>query len=538
MPGLVQSLQGADLSYLRIVAEQWKLALQTSDARGALQQLEAELPGAIAASWAQLPETAQHAITALSAADGRLPWGQFTRQFGSLREMGEARRDKDQPHLHPTSTTEVLWYRGLIGRAFFDTPDGLGEFAYLPDEVQAVLSAAHPVEQPFGRPARPEERANITAVNDRILDQACTLLAGLRMGLPENELAAAEPWLLAPDALTSLLKAARLVTADGKPIPETTRRFLEAPRGQALAMLASAWLQAADFNELRFLSGIQIEGHWENDALAARQKILAFVRSAPPGQWWSIAALVADVKSRQPDFQRPAGDYDSWYLRRAATGEYLRGFASWDQVDGALITWMLRVPLYSLGFVDLAGPAAQPAAFRWSQWADALLKGQSPIRFKVEGLKLKVDSQGKVLIPAFAPRAARYLVARFCDWPSPQKDGYVYRITAASLEKARKQGLKVRQLLALLKAHNAAPLPPNLVQALKRWELQGAQVQIGKFLVLKVGSTAALKALRASRAARYLGEPLGPAAIEVKPGAGQHVLQALLELGFLGELED
>jgi hypothetical protein len=80
-------------------------------------------------------------------------------------------------------------------------------------------------------------------------------------------------------------------------------------------------------------------------------------------------------------------------------------------------------------------------------------------------------------------------------------------------------------------------LPPNLAQALKRWEQQGTQVRLGNSLVLRLGSAAALKALRASRAARYLGEPLGPAAIAVKPGAGPQVLQVLLEIGYLGELE-
>jgi hypothetical protein len=114
----------------------------------------------------------------------------------------------------------------------------------------------------------------------------------------------------------------------------------------------------------------------------------------------------------------------------------------------------------------------------------------------------------------------------------------VYLISAAALEQARKQGLKVSQLLALLKANSSAPLPPNLLQALKRWEQQGTQARLQATLVLRLGSAAALKALRASKAARYLGEPLGPTAVVVKPGASQQVLGALLELGYLGELEE
>lgn len=539
MPGLAQSLEGQDLGRLRIVAELWGIELQALDARSALQQLEELLPQAVADGLADLNAEAQQALAALSAQAGRSPWGQFARNFGELRELGPARREKEQPHLHPLSATEELWYRGLVARAFFDMPDGLREFAYVPDELLAVLEASRPAAQPYGRPARPEERSRIALATDRILDQACTLLAALRMGLNAEELAAAENWHIPVEALKALLAAAKILDAKGLPVPEATRRFLEAQRSQALMILASTWLSSREFNELRLLPGLNTEGNWENDAFMARQKVLGFARSAPTGQWWSISALLADVKARNPDFQRPAADFDSWYLRDLVSGEYLRGFAHWDVVDGALIAYILRGFMHALGLVDLASSAAgQPAAaFRWGRWAEKLLEGKAPTGFKVEGSKLKVDSQGKLLVPASSPRATRYLLARFCEWLPQQKDGYFYRISAASLDKARKQGLKVGQLLSLLKAHSAAPLPPNLAQALKRWEQQGTQARLGTTLVLRVGSAAALKALRASRGSRYLGELLGPSAIAVKPGAGQQVLQALLELGYLGELE-
>jgi hypothetical protein len=93
-------------------------------------------------------------------------------------------------------------------------------------------------------------------------------------------------------------------------------------------------------------------------------------------------------------------------------------------------------------------------------------------------------------------------------------------------------------VLALLKAQVGKALPPNVGQALQRWEQYGAQAQLAPQLVLRLPSAAALKALRASRAARWLGELLGPLAITVQPGAGQQVIQVLLELGYLGELEE
>lgn len=539
MPGLSASLQGHDLGHLIVIGQQWGLELHPRDSQQAIELLEADLPAAVATGFDSLAVDTQRAIRELAAIN-RLPWGQFERKYGPLREMGPGRREKQQPEQNPISLTETLWYRGLIGRAFFDTADGPREFAYIPDELLAVIPREAEARRPIGRAARPAERAIEQLASDAILDQACTLLAGLRRELEEPQLGEAEAWLLPVDGLKRLLASADLLDERGKPNSEAIRKFLESPRGAALAWLVQAWLDSDEFNELRLVPGLRAEGNWENTPVATRQRLLEFVRSAPPGQWWSLDALIADVKAGQPDFQRTAGDYDSWYLRHEASGEYLRGFQHWGEVDGALIAFFVRGPLHALGLLDLAGPSERnPAtAFRWTRWAAALLQGHAFRGAKVETLKLKIDSRGRVLLPTLAPRAVRYLVARFCEWRPKQKDGYLYQITAHSLEAARKQGLKVKQLVALLKANSSAPLPPNLLQALKRWETQGTQARLGTALVLRVGSAAALKALRASRAARFLGEPVGPTAILVKPGAGQQVMQALLELGYLGALEE
>jgi hypothetical protein len=96
--------------------------------------------------------------------------------------------------------------------------------------------------------------------------------------------------------------------------------------------------------------------------------------------YWSLEAFVDGVRQNHPDFQRPAGDYDSWYLREEASGEFLRGFKRWDAVDGALLRFVICGPLHWLGIVDLAAPEVgkQPSAFRFTAWASALLSGKAP----------------------------------------------------------------------------------------------------------------------------------------------------------------
>ncbi|MGH2582790.1 MAG: hypothetical protein ACRDFQ_07825, partial [Anaerolineales bacterium] len=498
MPGLAQSLEGHDLGHIRILAGIWGIELKARDAREGIDHLSHAMLSkeTITKEVGKLETGAHRALSDLASARGRLPWAQFTRRHGELREMGPGRRDKEQPHLHPISATEILWYRGLVARAFFDSPEGPLEFAYIPDDLLRLLRpASRQPDAAYGRPARPEERRFVTLANDHILDEACTLLAGLRMGRDEDELMGAEEWRASIVVLKALLRAAKIFGASGQPLPDTTRKFLEADRGEALAWLAKAWRSTQEFNELHLLPGLKPEGYWENDPLRTRESILRFVKHVPAGQWWSIQSFIADVKKHDPDFQRPAGDYDSWYLRDGESGEYLRGFERWDRVDGAVISFIITGPMHWLGLLDLASNegGGNPNAFRWTAWSDALLGGRTPGKLARKTEKLKVDSQGRISASRLVPPAARYQLARFCEWLPKKRDLYQYQVTAGSLEAAKKQGLEVLQLIKLLKAHSGAPLPPNLLQALKRWEQQGPQASLQKKLVLRVNSAAALK---------------------------------------------
>jgi hypothetical protein len=55
-------------------------------------------------------------------------------------------------------------------------------------------------------------------------------------------------------------------------------------------------------------------------------------------------------------------------------------------------------------------------------------------------------------------------------------------------------------------------------------------------LVLRLSSPEILQELRTSRAARFLGDPLGLTTVIVKTGARDKVLAALAEMGYLGEI--
>lgn len=542
MPDLSHALQKHDLGFLKMVATAWGIEFSAPDGATALPVVvdgilnHAQIDEFIET----LPDDAQNALYTLMQNEGHIPWAAFARQYGELRPMGAARRDRERPDLKPAWTTEILWYRGLIGRDFMNLSGDKEpqEYAYIPEDLMGLLpSLQSSTPPPPGRPATPVECAHPNLVNDRILNDACTLLAALRLKLSEEELGGLA--LTMPvGALRDLLNAAHLLDYDGIPHPERTRAFLEAPRGKALAQLCQAWMEDKYFNELRLLPGLKFEGEWVNDPLRARQAILELVSQVPEAQWWSLSAFVAAIHERHPDFQRPAGDYDSWFIRQESTGNYLRGFGSWNEVDGALVRFLISGPMHWLGLLDLGdSETATPSAFRLSEWAEALWHGEPPEGLPSEDAPFKVNAEGRLRLPALTPRALRYQVARFCQWEGVKGSGasmeYVYRVTPGALERARAQNLRPSQLSGLLRRHAEGPLPPNLLQALDRWESQGTQAVVEQVSLLRVTAPEILAVLRKGRAARCLGDALNDTVVQVRPGMEEQLMAAIAEAGYL-----
>lgn len=556
MPDLEHTLQGHDLGFLRIVADTWGVELNSPDTVIALPlivQLIIEHPD-FAEVIESLPDDSKSVLLALIQNEGHLPWASFVRKYGDVRRMGSARRDRERPDRKPASAVEVLWYRGLVGRAFFNLPpeNEPQEYAYIPEDILPLLptlQSGTPI--PMGRPATPLEASFAILANDTILDHACTLLAALRLRMNETALSQLNLGGIPVPVLKGLLKAARLLDYDGLPYSDTTRGFLEAPRGRALAQLVQAWMEDKTFNELRFLPGLKFEGEWSNDPLHARTIILDLLSQLPEDRWWSLSAFQSAIREQQPDFQRPAGDYDSWFIRQESSGNYLRGFGSWDEVDGVLVRFIITGPMHWLGLIDLAtndptlsansSPQKMqlPTALRLSRWAASLWHGEAPENLSAEDGGIKPLQDGRLAVSSLVSRAVRYQIARFCQWDGEkEKDGhidYLYRLTPTALERAKTQGLRASQLVSLLRRHCETSIPPMLISALERWENNATQVQIEKVVLLRVTSPEILSALRRTQAARWLGESLNETTILIQPGMEEKVLRGLIEIGYLSE---
>jgi len=318
---------------------------------------------------------------------------------------------------------------------------------------------------------------------------------------------------------------------------KAVKNFLEASRSEAIDMLYNSWLNSQIFDELRLIPGLICEGEWKNQPLVTREFLMDLVNSIPRNKWWSLPAFIRAIKEKYPDFQRPAGDYDSWFIKRELDGVYLRGFAHWDAVDGALVKYFIQV-LHWLGKVDLASAEAGGSitAFRLVSWIEN--KGESAALDMSKGGRIVISSNGKITISRMFPRAIRYQIARFCEWDGERNDEYIYSVSSQSLKRASGQGLKAGQLLALLVKHTDGNVPPALVKALKRWETHGAEARMESLLLLRVSRPEVMEELRSSKAGKFLGELLSPTVVVVKSGATQKVMAALTELGLLAEIRE
>jgi hypothetical protein len=528
MPDLAHSLQGHDLGHIRIAAELWGIELRARDVDAAIREFAvgAQDPALATEVLEALSPEAQDALTALEQAGGRIPWASFSRQFGEIREMGAAKRDRDKPYLEPASPAEELYYRGLLGQAFFETGGVAQEFAYVPDDLLPLihheqLEDTGSEERILGRPATAPEYAHPLLATDHMLDDMTTQLASRRIG----QAVAPDPVLEAMTEATGLIEGEALQAA-------AVKSFLEASRRDALGRVIKAWRASGTFNELRLLPALVFEGSWSNRPLAARTILLRLLDRLPKQAWWNLQSFVEGIKEHYPDFQRPAGDYDSWFIKDAAEDRYLRGFEAWDRVDGALVRFFIVEVLHRLGLADLAQgrEEASPTSFRMlgPDGLDARMA-------RKEDQKLKLTAQGRITAPRLVPRAVRYQVSRFCEWDEQGPAAYQYRISARALQRAASQGLNTDQLIQLLAKHGDAGIPSAVAKALRRWQTVGTEARTETETVLRVTRPDIIQQLRQSKAARFLGEPLGPTSVIIKRGAQAKVVAALTELGVLAQ---
>jgi hypothetical protein len=557
MRSLFASLNDQPMALLRGIAELRGVTLATNNRGDAAGQLAASLaePAATAAALAVCSPAAQSAWSALHAAGGRMKAGIFARNSGGeIRAIGPGRLERETVWREPENPAEELWYRGLIYRAFADFGDGPMEYIYIPDDLAVPAEAARPqvhlasLIAPVSAPGGARKAQNTLAVD------ACSILAASREfpaqvdkagRLREADAEHLTAGLLPPGGDTARLEMLlTLARIQGWLKPDRGRLVLDTGSATAWLRLThweqmtaffKTWRDSGDaWNDLRHVPSLVAEGDWRNDPGLARRTVTQALRTLEPAAWYPIDGLIAHIKATSPDFQRPDGDYTRWYLRDAASGGYLAGFESWDDVEGRLLRFLITGPLFWLGALAL-DTAAAPSIFRLTSFGAAWLNNRTPAELP-RPARAVVGDDFTVAAPLTLPLIDRFRLLRFTE---PQLDSYEigqptrHRITRGSLARARAGGVKADAIVEFLRHTTGDKLSPHVTSALARWGQQSGTVRISKGAVLRVEDASILAALRADPAiAPLLGELISAQAVLVSEANLPRLLAIVQDTGY------
>lgn len=390
---------------LQAIAEAWHVSLVGNEQRGwVLSLAEAMLaPGALEGVVERFTPQARDALAELAREGGMLPSHRLSTRYGSIRRFGPARLARERPWLEPKNPLEELFYQGIIYRAYDSVYDYYGEVLLVPQQLLAQLSPTD-APAPAFRVQPAEMPARVQQDGDALGEDLLALVAQVRQGqVPASEENAAVrltwpapgyvnlgPRLLGesdPERLAlihRLLQRLRLVEPSQGFLRPTIQaqqwlRFSDLRRLRATYL---AWRDDPLWDELRLLPSLRCENTgWQNDPVASRRSLLETLAKCSPGDWLSLDSFVEALKRYHPDYLRPDGDYDSWFIRDAQTGDYLEGFESWERVEGALARHIITRPLRWLGALDLGyGGDREPSSFRITERGGALLADEGDPR--------------------------------------------------------------------------------------------------------------------------------------------------------------
>ena len=548
MFSLKQALHDHELIVLRVIGEWWELDL-TGTEKLACVNILAETLGAVDMQLEikYLGPEESAALEDLINSGGRTPVAFFERVHGTVRHMGPGRLEREEPWLDPISPAEALWYRGFLFRAFDESEmSDLVEYYYLPDELfdqfpKQSLETDKPIDQKstqLTQVTQPEEY--IPEITDAVDDITTIIAFAQNLPVQEEDLKSIQPLLLNRNlkrasllfVLASELYLLRATDEGAKPSRKIVT-WLQKKREESLRDVANAWSRSA-WNELWATPGIICEGSgWQNDPILARTTLLD---SLPREEgWYRISEIINFIKEEEPDFQRPDGNYDTWYIRDLDSGDYLAGFDNWHMVEGRLLRFLIQGPMVWLGLVETnILHEEDDFLFRLTpralDWLD-----DRPVVAEEVAIPIVINGNATISVPFNANRYHRFQVARLSE-AEAAKSGFPfqYRLTPKSLKRAKEQGIEPDRMHNFLEKASGRPLPPSVKRAIQRWSELGTEARLEKVILLRVRDPEILEKLRSNPKTRdYISESMGDLAVVVRPGDWQKLIEATAELGLL-----
>ncbi len=487
---------------LQVLAELRGAFLDAADSREqAIDLLSAQITDPTSVQFAyqeviDMTDGAQKAIEVLLRENGEVVEAQFSRDYGSIRQMGPAKLEREMPWLYPESVAELLYYYGFIGRGFKGAGQRAQTIIYLPSDITPWLP--HPQDGKKGdglplQPVPPPHTSRILPADDSFLEDMGSLIGFIhteqlritpqgphaedidlfvqRLQMPFGadmpelnirlalllHVAKRLGWLRRADDDTVQLNGARV------------RLFLEKSRAEQRLALWDAWLNSPEWNDLCQTPSLECTdtGAWQNDPLQSRSALVTLLGRLQPALWYSQFDFVSAVQQVAPDFQRPNGNYDTWYIRNVHTQEFLKGFEQWDAVEGELLRFMIRGPLHWLALLDIAEPSAGDDLLislneRSAGWL-GLTPAQSPEQSRHT---IAIGEDFTLTLSPGIALADRFRIERFAQWQASYPQ-FVYQINQRMLRRAKEEGISSDQILNFLQSRGAQ-VPHKVQVALQR----------------------------------------------------------------------
>lgn len=544
------------MAMLRAIARMWGIEPVSNVRTEMVDQLSAELlrPESVARILGELSPQERGALEEVIAAGGRIKAHPFALWHGPIRPLGPGRLEREEPWQEPASPAESLWYRGLIYKAFDEEEGQVSEFVLIPSDLLPLLP------QVKKRPDFTVEKAPIPPSTHpgelSLVEDVFNLLSYLQNhemkprsdgSLPPRDIERLNERLLVRETgrfafLHHLCQRMELIQVQEgllKPNPTPAKQWLKSPRWRQIEALQEAWRDDSSWNELWRMEGLECEDTgWRNDPLMARKKILGYLVRCPPGEWLSLTSFVQAIKEVDPDFQRPDGDYDSWYIRQADTDEYLLGFQHWDEVEGALIIHLIAKPLHWLGMTSLGYTEDELSSFLITPWGAAFLGLPHKEPKKETQTPLIVKPNFTVLFPATGSLYDRFQLERFATLVESKPDLKVYRLEQRSLARGLRQGIKIDMILGFLRRASRSSLPRNVALALRNWARKYGKVRLRSVVLLEAEDEFTLQELETlPQTKRYLLEVISKRSALVAREDWPKLLAELKKIGYLSKIE-
>ncbi len=563
MNTLIQMLNHTEEAILTTIAQTWDIIIADHPTNKAalIELIEATMLDADNAerAWDALPDDQRQALQTLLGAGGEMQMSMFTKMFGDIRKMGRKVIEHEQPHQKPASPAEALYYKGFLSKMLRRAASGPQAVAYVPEDLILVLPTHKTsydnldADDPTGDtlPAvDPRQLDDTRPADTSVVDDMTALLAFLQLhgppidggNLADGSLRALMPYLLTHGTARIAFMLAVGVDADlitvheGRAYPDRSgvRDWLAAPRSKQLEQLIRAWLDSENFGELYHISELTVENAPHYDPRIARRVIQKGLKeSVPPAEWWGIDEFVYTIKQALPDFQRPNGNYDSWYILDMG-GAYLRGFESWDAVEGLQLEGIIRGPLHWLGLVDIAPEAARLTAYGRG------VVGMGAFPHPADDPEpITIHPDGRLQVSRKVARKDRFQLARFTTWeqapPLGSEAAFTYKLDRAGVAQADAQDITAEHIRSFLKRMlGDAPIPEPIDRMLANWRSGDTSiVTLAHMVVLQTTSAQVLDELaEMPEVRRYLGRRLGDLAIAVRAEQWEALQQTLAEMGF------